>query len=45
LAKVNGQYRNSVIVYPKNDVLPYNDVGNRTAAHGYLQNAGYHQSE
>lgn len=41
LAVVNGEYRSSVIVYPENGVLPYNDRGNELAAHGYFEGVGY----
>ena len=33
LAMVNGEYRSSIIVYPENGTLPYNELGVRTAAH------------
>jgi hypothetical protein len=41
LAVVNGEYRSSVIVYPENGVLPYNELGNQRASHGYFDGVGY----
>ena len=41
LTVVNGEYRSSVIVYPENGVLPYNELGNQLAAHSYFEGAGY----
>lgn len=41
LAVVNGEYRSSVIVYPENGVLPYNDLGNQRSAHSYFEGVGY----
>lgn len=45
LAVVNGEYRSSVIVYPENGVLPYNELGTRTAAHSYFEGVGYDHPE
>jgi hypothetical protein len=45
LTQVNGEYRSSVIVYHENGVLPYNDLGNRTAAYGYFEGVGYDHPE
>ena len=41
LAVVNGEYRSSVIVYPENGVLPYNELGTQRAAHSYFEGIGY----
>jgi hypothetical protein len=41
LTVVNGEYRSSVVVYPENGVLPYNDIGNQLANHGYFNGVGY----
>lgn len=41
LAVVNGEYRSSVIVYPENGLLPYNELGTQRAAHGYFGGVGY----
>jgi hypothetical protein len=41
LAVVNGEYRSSVIVYPKNGVLPYNELGTQLSAHSYFAGVGY----
>lgn len=41
LAVVNGEPRSSVIVYPENGVLPYNDLGNSMTTHHYFEGVGY----
>ncbi len=41
LTVVNGEYRSSVIVDPKNGVLPYNELGARRSAHAYFEGVGY----
>lgn len=41
LAVVNGEYRSSVIVYPENGVLPYNELGTQLSAHNYFGGVGY----
>ena len=41
LAIVNGEYRSSVIVYPENGVLPYNELGTQRSAHSYFGGVGY----
>ncbi len=41
LAVVNGEHRSSVIVYPENGVLPYNELGNQRSAHSYFGGIGY----
>ncbi len=41
LAVVNGESRSSVIVYPENGVLPYNELGAQRAAHSYFEGVGY----
>jgi|TARA_B100000315_G_scaffold243240_1_gene266415 hypothetical protein len=41
LAVVNGEYRSSVIVYPENGVLPYNELGTGMSAHSYFDGVGY----
>ena len=41
LAVVNGEYRSSVIVYPENGVLPYNELGTGMSAHEYFGGTGY----
>lgn len=45
LAVVNGEYRSSVIVYPENGVLPYNERGARESAHSYFEGTGYDHPE
>lgn len=37
LAKVKGEYRSSVIVYPENGQLPYNERGIRESSYGYFK--------
>jgi len=37
LVRVKGEYRSSVIVYPENGVLPYNDHGNAMSAYSYFK--------
>ena len=41
LAMVKGEYRTSIIVYPENGLLPYNELGARRSAHGYFEGVGY----
>jgi len=41
LAVVNGEYRSSVIVYPEDGVLPYNELGTQMSAHSYFDGTGY----
>jgi len=41
LAVVNGEYRSSVIVYPENGVLPFNELGTQMSAHSYFEGIGY----
>lgn len=41
LAIVNGESRSSVIVYPENGILPYNDLGNQKSAYSYFEGVGY----
>lgn len=41
LAIVNGEYRSSVITYPENGVLPYNELGAKSSAHSYFAGTGY----
>ena len=41
LAAVNGESRSSVIVYPDNGVLPYNELGAQRSAHVYFEGVGY----
>ena len=41
LAVVNGEYRSSVIVYPGNGMLPYNELGTQMSAHNYFGGIGY----
>lgn len=41
LAVVNGEYRSSIIVYPENGVLPYNELGAQRSAHSYFEGVGY----
>ena len=41
LAVVNGEYRSSVIVYPENGVLPYNELGTGISGHEYFGGTGY----
>jgi hypothetical protein len=37
LARVKGEYRSSVIVYPENGVLPYNELGTQMSAYSYFK--------
>ena len=37
LAVVKGEYRSSIIVYPENGRLPYNEVGAKAAAYSYFK--------
>lgn len=41
LARVNGEYRTSVIVYPEDGRLPYNERGLRESAYGYFNGIGF----
>ena len=41
LAVVNGEYRSSVVTYPENGMLPYNELGARVSAHSYFGGVGY----
>jgi hypothetical protein len=41
LSIVNGKPRSSVIVYPENGVLPYNELGNQRSSHSYFEGVGY----
>ncbi|MBL4572286.1 MAG: hypothetical protein JKY86_04335 [Gammaproteobacteria bacterium] len=41
LAVVNGEIRSSVIVYPEDGVLPYNELGTQKSAHSYFDGVGY----
>lgn len=41
LAKVKGKYRSSIIVYPEDGQLPYNDAGIKRSAHSYFGGRGY----
>jgi hypothetical protein len=41
LTVVNGEHRSSVIVYPENGVLPYNELGTKMAAYSYFEGRGY----
>ena len=41
LAVVSGEYRSSVITYPENGSLPYNELGTRLSAHSYFGGVGY----
>ena len=45
LARVKGEYRSSVIVHPENGLLPFNELGARTAAYGYFEGVGYDHPE
>lgn len=41
LAVVGGEHRTSVIVYPENGQLPYNEAGLQRSSHGYFDGRGY----
>ena len=45
LARVKGEYRSSVIVYPENGVLPYNELGAEMSAHSYFGGTGFDHPE
>ena len=45
LAMVKGEYRSSVIVYPENGLLPYNELGARISAHSYFEGLGFDHPE
>ncbi|PCI79756.1 MAG: hypothetical protein COB20_04000 [SAR86 cluster bacterium] len=37
LAKVNGEFRSSVVVYPEDGVLPYNELGTQMSSYDYFK--------
>lgn len=37
LAKVNGDFRSSVVVYPESGVLPYNELGTQMSSYDYFK--------
>ena len=37
LAKVNGEFRSSVVVYPESGVLPYNELGTQMSSYNYFK--------
>ena len=41
LAVVNGEHRTSVVIYPENGQLPYNELGVQRSSHGYFEGIGY----
>ncbi|MCG8415354.1 MAG: hypothetical protein MI746_14140 [Pseudomonadales bacterium] len=41
LASVRGVFRSSIITYPENGKLPYNDLGQQRSAHSYFGGIGY----
>jgi len=41
LAVVEGEHRSSVIIYPANGILPYNELGAQRSAHNYFEGVGY----
>lgn len=41
LVTVKGEYRSSVLVYPENGRLPYNDHGISKSSYGYFNGEGY----
>jgi hypothetical protein len=41
LAVVNGEHRSSVIVYPENGSLPFNELGIQRASHSYFGGRGF----
>ncbi len=46
LVKVNGEFRTSVIVYPEDGVLPYNELGTEMASYDYFKgNSGFDHPE
>jgi len=45
LAMVNGEYRSSIIVYPEDGRMPFNEHGARTAAYGYFEGTGFDHPE
>jgi len=45
LALVKGEYRSSIIVYPENGLLPYNELGATVSAHNYFGGLGFDHPE
>lgn len=45
LTVVNGEHRTSVVVYPENGILPYNELGASLAGHSYFEGDGYDHPE
>ena len=41
LAIVNGEHRTSIIVYPEDGKLPYNEAGIQRSSHDYFEGIGY----
>ncbi|GJM13462.1 MAG: hypothetical protein DHS20C12_18650 [Pseudohongiella sp.] len=37
LAKVNGEFRSSIVVYPQSGVLPYNELGTEMSSYDYFK--------
>lgn len=45
LTRVNGEYRTSVIVYPEDGRLPYNEQGIQASSYGYFLGTGFDHPE
>ena len=45
LVMVKGEYRSSVIVYPENGVLPYNELGIQMSSYQYFDGTGFDHPE
>ena len=41
LAVVNGEHRTSIVTYPENGKLPYNEAGIERSSHNYFTGVGY----
>ena len=46
LVKVKGEFRTSVVVYPENGILPYNELGTQMSSYDYFKgNSGFDHPE
>ena len=45
LARVNGEFRSSVIVYPEDGLMPFNEHGARLSAYSYFEGTGFDHPE
>ena len=45
LAQVKGEYRTSIIVYPEDGTLPYNEHGIQTSSYSYFEGTGFDHPE